>query len=247
MPSGKARLSTVCPVGLAPVLRSPLAISQGSREFLEAVSVILRTEVTSRVKSAFTMRETQMRRHGPPPHTRSSDGPWDTALQAAGVRMRGVSSTRGKREARWSRSRTVPRLRPQSMRRKVQEGKRPSEAANPRGVETPTTSPWPPDRPAAAAPRRDPPSWAKLAWAVSLLLLLEAGVERGCGTVCLVETSASWPGCRAQCQAPAGAVGFWPLVLPGCRPGSTVATLGPLRMSGVDPNPLAGPFLLRVP
>lgn len=68
------------------------------------------------MKSAFTMRETQMRRHGPPPHTRSSDGPWDTALQAAGVRMRGVSSTRGKREARWSRSRTVPRLRPQSMR-----------------------------------------------------------------------------------------------------------------------------------
>ncbi|KAM7238265.1 hypothetical protein CapIbe_009785 [Capra ibex] len=116
MPSGKARLSTVCPVGLAPVLRPPLATSQGSREFLEAVSVILRTEVTSRVMSAFTMRETQMRRHGPPPHTRSSDGPWDTALQAAGVRMRGVSSTRGKREARWSRSRTVPRLRSQSVR-----------------------------------------------------------------------------------------------------------------------------------
>lgn len=69
-----------------------------------------------RVMSAFTMRETQMRRHGPSPHTRSSDGPWDTALQAAGVRMRGVSSTRGKREARWSRSRTVPRLRSQSVR-----------------------------------------------------------------------------------------------------------------------------------
>lgn len=126
--------------GLWPCACPPV---KGSREFLEAVSYSPHggdlqggswapgAEVGAsggsrtppylsvfpkRVKSAFTMRETQMRRHGPPPHTRSSDGPWDTALQAAGVRMRGVSSTRGKREACWSRSRTVPRSRPQSMR-----------------------------------------------------------------------------------------------------------------------------------
>ena len=60
---------------------------------------------------------------------------------------------------------------------KVQEGKRPSEAERLRGVETPMTSPWPLDRPEADPPRRDLPSWAKLAWAVSLLLTTEGSEQ----------------------------------------------------------------------
>lgn len=66
-----------------------------------------------------------------------------------------------------------PRL-PFLAQRKVQEGK---EALRLRtqGVDA-HHLPWPPDRP-AAAPRRDPPSWAKLAWAVSLLLLLEGSEQ----------------------------------------------------------------------
>ena len=71
---------------------------------------------------------------------------------------------------------------------KVQEGERPSEAERLRGVETPMTSPWPLDRPEADPPRRDLPSffffffwdlpsWAKLAWAVSLLLTTEGSEQ----------------------------------------------------------------------
>lgn len=39
------------------------------------------------------------------------------------------------------------------------------------------TSPWPPDRPAADPPCRDPPSRAQLAWAVSLLLMQEGSEQ----------------------------------------------------------------------